>query len=259
MSTLIHPTAIVSPKAQIGENVKIGAYTVIEDDVIIGDGTEIFYHVIIANGARIGKNCRIFSCASIATEPQDLKYAGEQTFVQIGDNTVIREFVTVNRATTATYKTVVGSNCLLMAYSHVAHDGLLGNNIILANAVQLAGHVTVEDYVIMGGSAIVHQFSFVGCHAMIGGGVKVVKDIPPFTLVGENPPKVDGINKLGLRRRGFSNETIREIENFYNAVFRSGLNNTDAIAKYKADHQEILPDVLHCIEFIQNSKRGVYR
>ncbi len=259
MSTLIHPTAIVSPKAKIGENVKIGAYTVIEDDVEIGNGTEIFYHAIIANGVRLGNNVRIFSCASIGTEPQDLKYGGEQTFVEIGDNTVIREFVTVNRATTATYKTTVGSNCLLMAYAHVAHDCKLGNNIIMANVVQLGGHVTVEDWAIFGGSAIVHQFSNVGCHSMVGGGVKVVKDIPPFALVGENPPKVDGLNKVGLRRRGFENATIREIENFYNCIFRSGLNNTDAIAKYKADQKEILPDVQHCIEFIQNSKRGVYR
>ncbi len=260
MSNLIHNTAIVSPKAKIGENVKIGAFSIIEDDVEIGEGTEIMYSVVIANGARIGKNCRIFSNVAIATEPQDVKYKGEVTYAIIGDNTVIREFATVNRATTATYKTEVGENCLIMTYAHVAHDCKVGNNVRITNTVQLGGHVEIEDNVILGGAAVVHQFCKVGRNAMVGGAVKVVKDVPPYAMIGENPPKVDGLNIIGLRRAGFSTEAIKEIENFYFTLFRSGLNNSDGLAKYKAEHSEIIPEVQNCINFIEvKSNRGIYR
>lgn len=259
MISNIHQTAIVSPHAKIGENVTIGPGTIIEDDVEIGDGTQILNNAIISNGARIGKNCRIFSYAAIAIEPQDLKYAGEKTYAIIGDNTMVREFATISRATSATYKTEIGHDSLIMSYAHVAHDCKLGNNVRLTNCVQLAGHVHVEDQAILGGAAIVHQFCQIGRNVMIGGGVKIVKEVPPFVMIGTMPPKVDGLNKIGMLRCGFSREVIREVENFYLTIFKSGLNNSDGIAKYKAEHAEIIPEVLHCIEFIEASERGIYR
>lgn len=259
MSELIHKTAIVSPKARIGNNVRIGAYTVIEDDVEIGDNTEIMYSVVLADGARIGKDCRIFSHAAIATEPQDLKYRGETTYVYVGDGTVVREFATINRATTATYKTEVGKNCLVMTYAHIAHDCKIGDNARITNAVQLGGHVVVENNAIIGGSSVVHQFCHVGAFAMIGGAVKIVKDVPPYAMVGENPPKVDTLNLVGMKRAGIDAAIIKEIRDFYQTVFCSGLNNTDGLAKYKAEHDVIIPEVLHCFEFIEQSERGVYR
>lgn len=258
MSTMIHQTAIVSKKALIGENVKIGAFSIIEDDVEIGDGTEIANNVYLSNGARIGKDCRIFSGVVVATEPQDLKFGGEKTLAIVGDRTVLREYATVNRGTKETGKTVVGKDCLLMAYIHVAHDCVLGDNIIMANAVQLAGHTHIEDWVIIGGVVKVHQFSNIGCHAMVGADVKVVKDVPPYTLVGDNPPKIDGINKIGLRRRGFSAQQIAEIEEFYKIINHSGMNISDGLVKYK-ERAEISDLMQHCINFIESSKRGVYR
>jgi UDP-N-acetylglucosamine acyltransferase len=255
----IHPTAIVSKSAKLGANVKIGPFSIIEDEVEIGDGTEIRSNVVIANGATLGKDNIICNGVVIATEPQDLKYAGEKTFVKIGDRNMIREFVTINRATPATYNTVVGNDCLIMAYAHVAHDCQLGDRIIMANATQLGGHVHVEDWVIFGGVVKVHQFSVVGCHAMIGADVKLAKDVPPYTLIGSNPPKVDNLNAIGLKRRGFTPEVIRSIENFYKVVLHSGLNNSAGLAKYKADNEQIIPEVQHCIEFIEGSQRGIYR
>lgn len=257
--TNIHPTAIVSKDAQIGENVNIGAFSIIEPDVVIGDNCEIRSSVIIADGARIGNNCRIFSNAVISTEPQDLKYNNEKTFVSIGDNTMIREFATINRATTSTYKTEVGSDCLIMTYAHIAHDCKVGNGVRVTNSVQMAGHVEIGDNAIIGGLAAIHQFCKIGSFAMIGGDVKLVKDVPPYCMVGENPPKVDGLNKIGLRRNGYSNEVIKAIEEFYVKIFRSGLNNTDGINEYKGNHPEIIPEVMKCIEFIEKSERGVYR
>lgn len=255
-----HPTAIVSPKAQIDDNVVIGPYCVIEDDVFIASGTELIANVYLANGSIIGKNCLLFPGVVISTKPQDLKYDNSPTKVIIGDNNEIREYATIHRGTQATGKTVIGNNNLLMAYTHIAHDCRVGSNNIFANVVQLAGHVVVEDWVVLGGVVKIHQFCKIGAHAMVGGDVKVTKDIPPFTLVGENPPKVDGINKIGLKRRGFPIEVIKEIENFYNLVFRSGYNNTDGIKKYLETHPNgILPEIQHCIEFIQMSQRGVYR
>ena len=253
-----HPTAIISKHAKIGENVKIGPYSIIEDDVVVGNNTEIRSNVVIADGARIGNEVKIFNGAVIGTEPQDVKYKGEKSVAIIGDRTVIREFATINRATAATGETIVGSDCLLMIYSHVAHDCHLGNNIIMSNSVQLAGHVTIEDWVTIGGVAKVHQFSFIGCHSMVGADLKVVKDIAPYTLVSRDPGKVEGINKIGLKRRGFSNETIREIEEFYELILHSGLNISEGIKKYTESH-ELIPEVLHCIDFIQKSTRGIYR
>lgn len=254
----IHPSAIVSDKAKIGNNVTIGAFSIIEDDVEIGNNCEIRSSVVIANGARIGNNVKIFHGAVISTEPQDLKYKNEQTFVRIGDNTEIREYATINRATTATYETIVGSNCLIMTYCHVAHDCRLGDNIIISNASQLGGHVEIEDWVILGGVTKVHQFCRIGCHAMVGADVKITKDVPPYTLIGREPARVEGINKVGLRRRGFSKETITGIENFYDTILFSGLNTGDGIKSFVAKNN-ISDEVKHCVEYIEKSSRGIYR
>lgn len=254
----IHPTAIVSPKAQIGVNVKIDAFTIIKDDVVIGDNTTIGTSNFIDNGVRIGKNNVIFHQTILGTNPQDLKYNNEKTFVEIGDNNTIREFVTINRATASTYTTKVGNNNLIMEYCHIAHDCKVGNNTIFSNSTQIAGHVHVEDWVIFGGFSKVHQFCIIGKHAFIGGDTKIVKDVVPYSIVSGSDPKFEGINYIGLKRRGFSKETIMEISNFYKAIFNSGLNNTDAIKKYLEEQQpnEVIQEI---IDFIQNSPRGVYR
>lgn len=257
-NVMIHPTAIVSEQAIIADGVKIGPYAIIEDDVVIGKNTEIRSGVYLANGTRIGENCRIHSFAVIGTEPQDLKFKGEKTEVFIGDNNVIREFVTINRGTQSTGKTVVGNNCLIMTYTHIAHDCKLGNNIIIANTTQLAGHVEIEDYVTIGGVVKIHQFSKIGCYSMIGADAKIVKDVPPYVLIGREPPQVEGINKIGLRRNGLSDEKIKIIEEFYHILLYSGYNNRDGIAKYK-ERGEIPPEIQHCIDFIESSSRGIYR
>jgi UDP-N-acetylglucosamine acyltransferase len=259
MSEIVqHPTAIVSGKAKIGSGVKIGAYSIIQDDVEIGNDTEIRNNVTIANGARIGKDNVICTGVVIATEPQDLKFGGEITYAIVGDRNVIREYATVNRATKATGKTIVGSDCFLMAYTHVAHDCRVGNYIVMANVAHLGGHVMVEDYAIIGGIVKVHQFCRIGCHTMIGADVKLVKDVPPYTLVGNNPPKIDGINKIGLKRRGFTHDSITEIESFYIKLNHSGLNVSDGIAEFKK-RANLTQEVLHCIEFIESSPRGILR
>lgn len=256
--TEIHPTALVSPEAKLGENVKIGAFSIIEDDVEIGDNTVVRSSVVIANGSRIGKDCLICHGAVIGTEPQDLKYANERTYAKIGDRNTIREYATINRGTTATYETRVGSDCLIMTYCHIAHDCHIGNNIVMSNVTQLGGHVTMEDWVITGGVVKIHQFCTVGKHTMIGADVKIVKDVPPYTLIGRVPPQVEGVNKIGLRRRGFSPELVQEIINFYDVVLFSGLNTTDGINKYRS-REVILPEIEETIKFIENSTRGIYR
>lgn len=254
----IHPSAIVSVKADIGSNVSIGAFTIIEDDVVIGNNVEIRSSVIIADGARIGNDCKIFSGAVISTEPQDLKFGGENTLAVIGNNTVVREYATINRGTKETGRTQIGENCLIMAYAHVAHDCYIGNNVIMSNVVQLAGHVTIEDFVIMGGVAKIHQFCSVGRHAMVGADIYVTKDVPPFTLIGRKPPQVEGINKTGLRRRGCSKDTISAIQNFYDTILFSGYNIRDGIAIYQ-EKGPVVPEVQYCIDFIKKSTRGIYR
>jgi UDP-N-acetylglucosamine acyltransferase len=260
MALIQHSTAIVSPKARIEDNVKIGPFCFINDDVYISEGTELISNVYLDNGAQIVRNCLLFPGAVVATKPQDLKYDNSPTKAIIGDNNEIREFVTIHRGTQHTGATIVGNNNLIMAYSHIAHDCRVGNNNILANVVQLGGHVLVEDWVVIGGVVKIHQFCRIGAHAMIGGDVRVVKDIAPFTLVGENPARVSGINKIGLKRRGFPDDVIKEIDNFYRLIFHSGLNNSDGIRKYIENHPNgILPEIQHCIEFIQSSERGVYR
>ncbi len=253
-----HPTAIVSDKAKIGKNVKIGHYSIIEDDVEIGDNTEIRSHVVIADGARIGKDVRIHPCAVIATEPQDLKFGGEKTLAIIGDRTVIREYASVNRGTKESGKAEVGSDCLLMAYVHVAHDCKVGDNVVLSNLTHLGGHVTIEDWVVTGGYVKLHQFCKIGRHAFIGADAKIVKDVPPYTLMGNNPVKVAGVNKIGLKRREFTTEQINELNNFYRILLNSGLNTKDGVKKY-LEERKPTKEIENCIDFIKNSDRGIYR
>ncbi|MBO8130350.1 MAG: acyl-ACP--UDP-N-acetylglucosamine O-acyltransferase [Candidatus Marinimicrobia bacterium] len=253
---MIDKSAIVSHCAKIGKNVGIGPYAYIMDNVEIGDGTQIGAHAVIASGVRIGKNCRIFHHAVIGEVPQDLKFEGEETVVEVGDNTTIREFVTINRGTKATGKTIVGSNCFLMAYVHVAHDCRVGDNSILANAVNLGGHVEMDDWVVIGGLVGVHQFVKIGKHSFIGGGFRVTKDVPPYVLAAGEPLRFEGLNVVGLRRRGFSSEQIKKIKDAYKVIYNTNLNVLDAVKKLEKDPSD---EVKTIIEFIKSSSRGIIR
>jgi UDP-N-acetylglucosamine acyltransferase len=254
MSNLSH----IDPEAKIGKEVTISPFSFIDKNVEIGEGTWIGPNVTIFSGARIGKNCRIFPGAVISAIPQDLKFNGEDTTTEIGDNTTIRECVTINRGTTDKMKTAVGNNCLLMAYVHVAHDCILGNNIIIANSVNLAGHVTVEDWVILEGLAAVQQFVTIGAHAFITGGSLVRKNVPPFTKAAREPLQYVGINSVGLRRRGFSNESVLEIEDIYRTLYVKGHNVTNALAiiEQEAPNSKEKEQIL---TFIRESKDGIMR
>ena len=257
MATKIHPMAIVSPKAKLGDDVQVAAYAIIEDDVEIGDGTIVGPHACIYDGARIGKNVKIYQAAAISNKPQDLKYAGEKTYFYIGDNTVIREYVTLHRGTVDTGKTEIGSNCLIMAYVHVAHDCVIGNNCIIANSVQVAGHIYIGDFVIIGGGTVLHQFSVIGKHSMIQGGQSVSSDIPPFVMAANTPIKYSGLNVIGLRRRGFSNEDITILKEAFKIFYFSGLNTTDAKNELEAKFDN--PHIKSIIEFINQSKRSILK
>lgn len=252
----IHPTAIVDSKAKLGNNITISPYAIIEDNVEIGDDCLIGPHAVIYSGARIGNRVKIYQSASVAHIPQDLKFHNEESVFIIGDDTIIHEFVTLHRGTEETGFSKVGSNCLFMAYSHVAHDCVVGDNCIIANDVQIGGHVTIEDYVIIGGSTPVHQFSKIGQHAMIGGGFRVVKDVPPYVLAGSEPLKFSGLNVIGLRRRGFSNEDIFTLKKAYGYVFSESYNTTQAKAKLIEEFPEH-PLVKNVIDFINKSDRGL--
>jgi UDP-N-acetylglucosamine acyltransferase len=256
MGLQIDSRAVVSPQAQLGDGVVVGPFAVIEDDVVIGDRTWIAPHAVIFNGSRIGQECKIYPGASIGAPPQDLKYKGEPTLLVVGDRTVVREYVTLNRGTTASGKTVVGSDCLFMAYTHVAHDCVVGNHVILANCVALAGHVTLQDYVIIGGLTPIHQFVTVGEHAMVGGGLRVSKDVPPYVLAGQDPLCYEKLNLVGLQRRGFTAESIRLLDETYRILYRSGLNVSQAVERIKQE-VELAPEVQKVIEFIEKSKRGI--
>ena len=259
MSVNIHPWASVSPNAIIGENVIIGPFSVIENDVVIGDNTYIHPHAVLLDGSRIGNDCNIFSGAVIGAKPQDLKFKGETTYAIIGDRTVIRECATINRGTEATGRAQIGTDCLIMAYCHVAHDCTIGNHVVMSNVSQLAGHVTIGDWVILGGLAKIIQFCTVGDHAMIGADCKIAKDILPYALVGRYPGKIEGVNKIGLRRRGFSDEMVDDISSFYSSVFFSGFNTTDGIEAYTKNNEHIIPEVQLCLDFIKRSKKGIVR
>jgi UDP-N-acetylglucosamine acyltransferase len=254
--TVISPLASVHPDAVIGEGVRIDPFAVIEEDVVIGNGVHIQPHVHLAPGARIGNECQLFTGAAIGAVPQDLKFGGEATIAVIGDRTVVREYVTVHRGTMAHRETIVGSDCLLMAYRHVAHDCIVGDHVILANAVQLGGHVHIEAWAIIGGLTGVHQFERVGKHAMVGAGFRVMKDVPPFALAGNHPLGFSGINAIGLRRRGFSEESLTVIGDVYRLIYQSGYNISDGVAEAEAQYGE-LPDARDIIDFIRASKRGI--
>ena len=254
--TQIHQTAVIGSSAQLGQGVTVGPYAVIEDDVIIGDGSSIASHALVASGARLGKNVKIHNGAVVGTIPQDLKFGGEKTQLVIGDETVIREFATLNRGTHHRGETRVGKNCLLMAYSHVAHDCILGDNVIMSNSVNLAGHVEIGDHAILGGLVPVHQFVKVGAHAMIGGGCRVPMDILPFALYGGLPPIVMGINQVGLKRRGFSPESLQVLEKTFRLLFRSKLNTTQAVERIKTEIEQTA-EVRLILDFIANSERGI--
>jgi UDP-N-acetylglucosamine acyltransferase len=252
----IHPTAIVSCKAKLGDNITISPFVIVEDDVEIGNDCEIGPNAVLYNGARIGNRVKINQGSSIAHKPQDLKFGNEQTYFFVGDDTVIHEFVTLHRGTKETGFSRVGKNCLLMAYTHVAHDCVVGDNVILANSVQIAGHVHIEDWVIIAGTCGVHQFCSIGKHAMIGVNTVAVKDVPPFILSGRFPLKFEGLNKIGLRRRGFSNEDIETIKKVYDVIYNSGLNVSQAVAKIEIEFGSISV-VQDIIKFIRASKRGI--
>ncbi len=254
----IHPSAIVSPKAEIGNDVTIGPYAIIEEDVVIGDGCQIGSSALVAAGARLGKNVKLSHSAVVGTRPQDLKFGGEATEARIGDNTVIREFVTVNRGTKWRGYTSIGKDCLLMTYAHVAHDCLIGDNTILANAVNLGGHVEIGEWAICGGVLAVHQFVKIGAHAMIGGGFRVVQDACPYALLGGYPLKVMGVNSIGLERRGFQPETVKLISRAFKILFFSRLNTTQAVERIR-NEVELRPEVQYILDFIADSTRGIIK
>ena len=255
----IHSTAIISPDAQLEEGVEIGPYVVIGSDVKIGKNTVIGPHTVIEDFTHIGESCHIFQFCSIGALPQDLKFSGEKTRVVIGDFNTIREFVTINRATSADIGvTIIGDHNLLMAYCHVAHNCKLGDRIVMANAATLAGHVHVEDNAIIGGLTGIHQFCRLGAHCMIGGVSAVVKDVPPYTMVSGNHAKLFGLNLVGLKRRNFSEKTIKAIKDAYRIIFRSHLL-LEAALKKAQDEVEDIPEVKHFIKFIKESERGVCR
>lgn len=259
MSVEIHPLASVAPDAKLGINISIGPFAVIESDVEISDGSTIYSHATILNGSRIGQECSIFPGAVIGAVPQDLKFKGEHTLSIIGDRSVIRECATINRGTDATGRAIIGKDCLIMAYCHVAHDCTVGDHVVMSNVSQLAGHVTIGDWVILGGLAKIVQFCSVGDHAMIGADCKVTKDVAPYALIGREPAKVEGVNKIGLRRRGFSNQAIDAIQELYSAVFFSGMNTSDGLEEYERLHQQRMPEVESCISFIRSSPKGIIR
>ena len=248
----------IDPQAKLAKNVVVEPFVTIEKNVEIGSGTWIGSNVTIMEGARIGENCEIFPGAVISAIPQDLKFDGEDSLAIIGDNTIVRECATINRATIATGKTIVGNNCLIMAYAHIAHDCVIGNNAIIVNNVALGGHVEIGEYAVIGGITAVHQFIKIGKHCMVSGGSLVRKDIPPYVKAGREPLSFIGINSIGLRRKNFSEEEITEIQNIYRILYQKKNNNTQAINKIEIDFKisEIRDEI---ISFVRNSGRGIMR
>lgn len=252
----IHPTAMIDPTADLGAGVRVGPQSIIGPGVRVGSETEIGARVTIERDTLVGEQCRIHTGAVLGSDPQDLKYDDEPTTLEIGARTTIREYATLNRGTSASGRTVVGKDCLLMAYTHVAHDCVVGNHVILSNAVNMAGHVVIEDWAIIGGMTPIHQFVRIGAHSFIGGGSRIPQDIPPFCRAAGNPPKLYGLNSVGLERRGFDAETRQALKQAYRAVFMSGLNVGQGIERAE-QVAEPLPEVRHFIDFIRTSERGI--
>ena len=256
MSNLIHSTAIVDKDSVIGENVEIGPFSIVEKNVIIGDNTKISSHVLIKEYSTIGSECQIFKGAVIGEVPMDLKFEGEKSSLKIGDRTTVREFCTLHRGTKDKEITKIGSDCLLMSYSHVAHDVVIGDNVIVSISVNIAGHAEVDDYAIIGGCTPIHQFCKVGKHAFIGGGRLILQDVPPYILATGEPLKYAGINSVGLRRRKFSATARSQIKKAYSLIYQSGLNLSQAIDKIKNDFEKT-DEIEVILKFIERSDRGL--
>ncbi|MEW6076539.1 MAG: acyl-ACP--UDP-N-acetylglucosamine O-acyltransferase [Thermodesulfobacteriota bacterium] len=256
---MIHPTAIVDPGVRIEPGVEVGPYSCISGNVFIGSGTKIGPHVVIEGHTTIGPECRISAFAAIGGPPQSVKYAGEDTCVKVGRKCVIREFVTIHRGTAfGTGLTQVGDNCLLMAYTHIAHDCQVGNQVIFANNATLAGHITVEDNATIGGLVAVHQFVNIGRHAFIGGKSAVVKDVPPYVIAAGDRAKLYGLNLVGLKRSNFPPAVLNSLKKAYRIIFRVGLTLNEAIERANAEVEQT-PEVVHFLEFIKSSRRGITR
>lgn len=252
----VHPTALIDESARLGRGVEIGPYTIVGPGVTIGADTVLGPHVLVERDTVIGTACRISKGAVLGSDPQDLKFKGERTLLVVGDRTVIREYATLNRGTAASGRTVVGSDCLLMAYVHVAHDCEIGNHVVLANAVNMAGHVVIEDWAIVGGLSPIHQFVRIGAHAFVGGASRIAQDVPPYVRVAGSPPKLYGLNAVGLDRRGLSDDVRKALKAAYRILFQSGLNVSQGLARAEAEVQQ-LPEVRHLLAFIRKSQRGI--
>jgi UDP-N-acetylglucosamine acyltransferase len=252
----VHPQAILDSTAELEAGVVVGPWSLIGPGVRIGAGTVVGPDVFIERDTTLGAGCSVHKGAVLGTAPQDLKYAGEETRLVVGDRTVIREYATLNRGTNASGLTSVGNDCLLMAYTHVAHDCRLGDQVILSNAVNMAGHVEIDDWVIVGGLTPIHQFVRIGAHAFVGGGSRISQDVAPYCRVAGSPPKLYGLNSVGLERRGFSPEVRAALKKAYRIVFQSDLNVTQGVAR-AAEEVEGIPEVTHFLDFIRNSERGI--
>ena len=255
---MISKSAIIGKKAQIGKNVQIGNFATIDDDVVIGANTRIGNYVHIQNGARIGENCQIHASAVLAGEPQDLKYKGEYTTLEIGNNNIIREFVTINRGTASRGKTVIGHDNLIMANSHIGHDCVIGDHCVIGFNVGMAGEVTVSDWANVSGLTGIHQFSRIGTHAMVGGLSKIVKDVPPYVIAARDPLTYEGINSIGLSRRGFESFKINELKDIYRIIFQERRNLTHALDLIETNFK-VTPERDEIIRFIRNSTRGIIK
>jgi len=255
---MISDLAFIHPDARLGKDVTVGPFAFIAGNVVIGKGTWVGPNSTIMDGARLGKNCRIFPSAVVSGIPQDLKFQGEDSTAEIGDNTTVRECVTVNRGTAAVGKTVVGNDCLLMAYSHIGHDCVIGNNCIIGNATSLAGEVNIDDWAILSGGTLVHQFAHIGAYVMIGGGSKVRTDVPPYIKADRDPLSNLGLNSDGLTRRGFPKERIDEIHNIYRVIYQNGMNISQALDHVEKEFKPS-PDRDYILEFIRKSERGIIR
>lgn len=253
-----HQLAYIHPDAKIAESAIIEPFAYIEKDVIIGENCWVGPHAVISDGARLGKNVKVFAAATVSAVPQDLKFAGEKTETLIGDNTVIREYANISRGTNDKYKTAIGSNCLIMAYAHIAHDCIIGDHSIIVNAVQVAGHVEIGNHVVVGGASAIHQFVRIGDHVMISGGSLVRKDVPPFTKAAREPLTYCGVNTIGLRRRGFTNEQISDIQEMYRIIYMQGLNHSKAISLIESNIKDS-KERAKVIEFVINSERGIMK
>ena len=254
--TRVHPTAIVDADAELGQGVEVGPWALVGPGVQVGDGTVVGPRVLIERDTVVGEDCRLANGAVLGTDPQDMKYQGEHSTLEVGDRTVVREFATLNRGTQASGRTVVGSDCLIMAYAHVAHDCELGNHVVLANSVHMGGHVLIEDWAIVGGVTPIHQFVRIGAHAFVGGGSRVPQDVPPYCRAAGNPPKLYGLNSVGLERRGFSEEVRRALKDAYRVLFMGDLTLSAALDRAEREVAGI-PEVKHLLSFIRASERGI--